>query len=172
MCDSTIRSAKLIHLDGIISYFESSPPTDEEMVSLPHVVLTSADDWYPYSKAFTEKEEIAWRCAVVAKERSNRIKLEEQIAQNERDKQQKHSVDLNLSSQMVIHARRVLSFTCYEQYVTTNMHDLSCENLYTLLVKCIQVASDDSIGDGPEEGEDVDQLRSLLKGRARTGSLC
>jgi hypothetical protein len=39
--------------------------------SLPHVVLTSAEDWDPYSKAFTEKEEIAQRCAVIAKERSN-----------------------------------------------------------------------------------------------------
>jgi hypothetical protein len=67
------------------------------MVSLPHVVLTNAEDWDPYSKAFTEKEEIAQRCAVVAKEHSNRRRLEEQIAQDERDKQPFHSMDFNLS---------------------------------------------------------------------------
>jgi hypothetical protein len=74
-------------------------------------------------------------------------------------------MDFNLSLQMEVHARRVSSFTCYDQYVTTDMHDLSGENLYSSLVKCIYVASDDSEGNGLEGGEDDDvyQCRNILR---------
>jgi hypothetical protein len=139
-------------------------PKDEEMVSLLHVVLTSAEDWDPYLKAFTKKEEIAQRCSVVAKERSNRMQLEEQIAQDKRDKKI-NSMDFNLSSQMEVHLQQVSSFTCYDQYVTADMHDLSGENLYSSLVKLIHVASDDSEGNGLEGGEDEDfyQSRNILQ---------
>jgi hypothetical protein len=80
-----------LQLDGIISFFESCQPTDEDMVSLPHVVLTSVDEWDPYSTTFTEKEEVARRCAVVAKEQSHRLrsrlKLQGKIAKDLRDLQ-------------------------------------------------------------------------------------
>jgi P2-related tail formation protein len=66
-------------LDGIISYFDSYKPTDKDMVYLPHVVLTSVDKWDPYSNAFTKKEEVAHRCAVVAKEHSNRLQLRRKL---------------------------------------------------------------------------------------------
>jgi hypothetical protein len=71
-----------LQLDGIISYFESFQPTDEDMVSLPHIVLTSVEEWDPYSNTFTEKEEVARRCAVVAKERSKRLQLRRKLSGN------------------------------------------------------------------------------------------
>jgi hypothetical protein len=43
-----------LHLEGIISYFESFAPTDDDMEALPWVELTCAEDWEPYSIAFTE----------------------------------------------------------------------------------------------------------------------
>jgi hypothetical protein len=57
---------------------------------------------------------------------------------------------------MVVHPQQVSLFTCYDQHVMTNTHDLSGENLYISLVKCIHVASDDSEGNGLEGGEDED----------------
>jgi hypothetical protein len=63
------------------------------MVYLPHVVLTSVDEWDPYSNAFTKKKEVARRCAVVAKERSNRLQLQEEVDRTQREQTPFHSID-------------------------------------------------------------------------------
>jgi hypothetical protein len=145
-----------LQLDGIISYFDSFKPTDEEMVYLPQVVLTSVDEWDPYSNAFTEKEEVACRCAVVAKERSNRLQLQEEVERRERELKPFHSIDYNFSSSMAVRARRVTSVECYQEHITTDSHSLSGEDLYESLVKCIRVASDDSIGKDLAEDQQED----------------
>jgi hypothetical protein len=101
-----------LQLDGIISYFESFKPTEEEMAYLPHVVLTSVDDWDPYSNAFAEKEEVARRCAVVAKEHSNRMRLQEEVDRKEREKTPFLSIDYNFCSIMEVRAWCVTSVEC------------------------------------------------------------
>jgi hypothetical protein len=152
-----------LQLDGIISYFESYQPTDEDMVFLPHIVLTSVDEWDPYSNTFTEKEEVAWRCAVVAKERSKRLQLQEEVEQQQREQTPFHSIDYNFSSIMAVRARCVTSVECYEQHITTDSHSLSGEDLYESMVKCIRVASDSSEGKDLEEDrhEDVYERREV-----------
>jgi hypothetical protein len=128
-----------LQLDGIISYFESFQPTDEEMVYLPYVVLTSVDDWDPYSNAFTEKEEVARRCAVVANERSNRMRLQEEVDRTQREKKPFHSIDYNFSSIMEVRARCITSVECYNEHITTDSHNLSGEDLYESMVKSFEL---------------------------------
>jgi hypothetical protein len=145
-----------LQLDGIISYFDSFKPTDEEMVYLPQVVLTSVDEWDPYSNAFTKKEEVARRCAVVAKECSNWMQLQEEVERKEMELRPFHSIDYNFSSSMAVCARRVTSVECYQEHITTDSHSLSGEDLYESLVKCIRVASDDSEGKDLAEDQQED----------------
>jgi hypothetical protein len=119
-----------LQLDGIISYFESFQPTDEDMVFLPHIVLTSVNEWDPYSNTFTKKEEVARRCAVVAKEHSKQLQLQEEVEQQQRENTPFHSIDYNFSSVMAIHTRHVTSIECYEEHITTDSHSLSGEDLW------------------------------------------
>jgi hypothetical protein len=154
-----------LQLDGITLFFESVQPIDQDMVSLPHVVLTSADEWDPYSTTFTKKEEVARRCAVVAKEQSNRLRLQEKIAKDLRDLQPLHPMDFNFNSIMEVRAWCVLLIQCYEYYVHIDSMDLSGENLCDSLVKCIRVAPDDMDGNILEGGNDKDvyERRNILR---------
>jgi hypothetical protein len=111
------------------------------------------DDWEPYSNTFTEKEKVARMCAVVAKERSNRLKLQEEVDRQQRERTPFHSIDYKFSSIMAVRARRVTSVECYEEHITTDSHNLSGEDLYESLVKCIRIASVDS--EGLDLGEDL-----------------
>jgi hypothetical protein len=51
------------------------------------------DAWDPYSNTFTKKEEGAHRCAVVAKEHSNRLHLQEEVDRKEREQTPFNSID-------------------------------------------------------------------------------
>jgi hypothetical protein len=119
------------------------------MVYLPQVVLTSVDEWDPYSNTFTEK-------AVVAKEHSNRLQLQEEVDRKAREQTPFNSIDNNFSSIMAVRARCVTSVECYEEHITTDTHNLSCEDLYESLVKCLCAASDDSEGNDLEGDQDKD----------------
>jgi hypothetical protein len=154
-----------LQLHGIISYFASFKPTDEDMAFLPHVVLTSVDEWDPYSTAFTDKEELAQQCATVAKEQLKHLAIQDKIDKDQRDHTPFHPMDFNFSSSMEVQGRRISSIACYEQYVQIDSEDLSGENLYDSLVKCIHVASDDPEGNGLEGGEDNDvfERRNILR---------
>lgn len=45
-----------LQLNGIISYFDARTPTTEEIENCPHIILTSDEEWNPYSSHFAEKE--------------------------------------------------------------------------------------------------------------------
>ncbi len=45
-----------LKLNGIISYFEGRTPTINEVENCPHIILTSAEEWNPYSSHFTNRE--------------------------------------------------------------------------------------------------------------------
>jgi hypothetical protein len=45
-------------MDGVISYFDSRKPTDDELNNCRRVTLTSDDKWNPKDPTFAEKEEI------------------------------------------------------------------------------------------------------------------
>jgi hypothetical protein len=45
-----------LKLNGIISYFDARTPTLHEIENCQHIVLTSANEWNPYSSHFAESE--------------------------------------------------------------------------------------------------------------------
>jgi hypothetical protein len=48
----------LFRLDGCISYFSLSLPTEEDLATCDRIVFTSPAEWDPYADAFAEEEAV------------------------------------------------------------------------------------------------------------------
>ena len=55
-----------LSLRGKISYLSSAYPTDEQLNTCSHTILTSSEIWDPYSKEFEQNEDI-YASAVTSK---------------------------------------------------------------------------------------------------------
>jgi hypothetical protein len=132
------------------------------MEALPRVELTCAEDWEPYSIAFTEKEEEARRRASVAK-----VRIESQIEEDveKRSEQRLYPLDFNMESAMDVCVNHSDTIDSYLEHIHTNSLDLSGENLYERMVKCVKVTTDDSDGNGLKEDQDVDNDDSNVADR-------
>ena len=169
-----------LELDGVISYFETTKPTDDELVNLDKVYLTSDTDWDPYSKAFNEKE-LARTCATVERNEGEVVPLPPTQAEPDEtslpieEKRESHDdlalypIDFDFESLMEVHVRQVNTITSYINHVNVKENDLSGENLYDALVSCVRVAADDDDGDGLRGAVDSDvygnesERRSVLR---------
>jgi hypothetical protein len=151
-----------LHLEGIISYFESFAPTDDDMEALPRVELTCAEDWEPYSIAFTEKEEEARRRASVAKWR---IESQIEVDVAKRSEQRLYPLDFNMESAMDVCVNHGDTIDSYLEHIHTNSLELSGENLYKRMVKCVKVTTDDSDSNSLKEDQDMDNDDSNVADR-------
>jgi hypothetical protein len=46
-----------LKLNGIISYFNARTPTNDEINNCSHIILTSLNEWNPYSTEFVDNEQ-------------------------------------------------------------------------------------------------------------------
>jgi hypothetical protein len=94
--------------DGVKSHFVTYKPSDEDLDTLDRVHLTSELDKEYYTKSFSEKEEVARRCAAVAKARLSKhvIEQEQKAVQEVKKVSQEHAqeafhpMDFNFTSIM------------------------------------------------------------------------
>ncbi|MEL7196623.1 MAG: hypothetical protein AAFO96_29655, partial [Bacteroidota bacterium] len=45
-----------LHLQGVISTFETTPPNDDDIANLPRIVMTSSAPWSPTSSILADTE--------------------------------------------------------------------------------------------------------------------
>jgi hypothetical protein len=87
-----------LDMDGVISYFESRKPTDDELDNCRRITLTSDDKWNPRDPTFAEQEEIFRERikAGIASVRHNMADIPEMLSPDEFEKRLVSSVYISL----------------------------------------------------------------------------
>ena len=123
---------------GVVSGFQSYPPTAAQLHTLPRYDMTSSAPWDPHSKDLAKAEEkypLAKTATVAAASKVTQApSLGTTFARID------HSA-ANLS-------RVVSSVTSYQRMMAPPLELSSDEDIYDRLVSCVRVAADDVPGDG------------------------
>ena len=128
-----------LSLKGIISFLPTSYPTDEQLKSCSYITLTSAVPWDPYSTAF-EKEEDRQSSAVTSESTSNSGGADTQLQIPTQPLVTLDGADMYEQFGQTVHINSIR-----KEY---NAELLPPPTLVTRLIHSVNIASDDTKGDG------------------------